>query len=243
MSAVSFAAVTAGIAQIAGSAQIAHSAHSALVAAPPHRGPDRIGAHLLLALAVLAVAVLSFYGMWRGWRRRVREGHPDLPPLPAPPETGGRGRVLVPAVAGLYVGTVTAEDWLDRVAAEGLSLRATGRLHVSEQGVLIERDDGEPVWLPVTALRSVRIAEALAGHVMGRAGLLVVGWRHGSYELESGFRADDRDAYLPLIAALRTILPADAPASPYPESAVSPAGGDPAPDRAAVNRPAKGRHR
>ena len=158
---------------------------------------------------MLAVTVLAFYGMWRGWRRRVRHGHPDLPPLPAPPETGERGRVLVPAVPGLYVGTVTAEDWLDRVAAEGLSLRATGRLQVSEQGALIERDGGEPVWLPVAALRSVRIAEALAGHVMGPAGLLVD--RLAARVLRARIRLPcGRPGHLPpLITALRAILPAD----------------------------------
>ena len=79
-----------------------------IAAEAPHRGPDRIGAHLLLALAVFVFAALGWFGMWRGWRRRVRRAHPDLPPLPQPPADGERGTPVVAPVRGLYVGTVTA---------------------------------------------------------------------------------------------------------------------------------------
>jgi hypothetical protein len=234
------------------SAASAVASAAVVAAAVPHRGPDRIEAHLLLAVGVFAVAALAWYGMWRGWRRRARTGHPDLPPPPQPPAPDERGRVLVPPVTGLYVGTVTAADWRDRVVAHGLSMRATGRLRVTEQGALIERDDAGPVWIPAAALWSGRIDEALAGHVMGRAGLLVIGWRHGPYELESGFRADDRDTYAGLLAALKAILPTDTPATgrtdgpapPYPEpaepAAAEPAAAEPAAGSRAVGTTAAG---
>ena len=226
-----------------------------IAAEAPHRGPDRIGPHLLLALAVFVFVALGWFGMWRGWRRRVRRAHPDLPPPPQPPAVGERGTPVVAPVRGLYVGTVTAGNWLDRVAADGLSARATASLQVTELGALIDRDGAGPVWLPAAALRSARVDVALAGKVMGPAGLLVIGWRHGPYELESGFRADDRDTYARLLGALRAILPAEGPDVPYrqgPAADDARAEGGPYPDGAAAlapggavvaDRAPKGRHR
>ena len=205
--------------RMSASASLPSSSHVSAASAPRRRTVGRTASGRICCSRwpCLVVAALAGLGMWRGWRRRVRHGHPDLPPLPQPPAVGERGARARAAVPGLYVGTVTAEDWLDRVAADGLSRARRDGLQVTEQGRSSTGTAAGPVWLPVAALRSVRIDEALAGHVMGPAGLLVIGWRHGPYELESGFRADDRDTYAPLIGALRAILPAQGPDVPYPQ--------------------------
>ncbi len=60
------------------------------------------------------------------------------------------------------------------------------------QGVLIDRSDDDPIFLPAGSLTAVGTAPGIAGKVMGLPhGVLIVTWRLGDVQLDSGFRADD----------------------------------------------------
>ena len=159
---------------------------------------------VLLTVATLLVAVGFSLLMLRGWRSRQRR-QSDLPPPPPPP--ADPGSVVVGAVPGLFVGTTTEHDWLDRIAVHDLSHRAAGWLSVRSTGVLVEREGLADLHLPYDVLLDAGTTDALAGKVVGRDGLLVLTWQLGPRTVRSGFRADDHSAHRRLADAVRASLP------------------------------------
>ena len=155
--------------------------------------------YTLLTLAAVAGLYLL---MLRGWRSRQRR-QSDLPPPPVP---AGRGEPLLPAVPGLFVGTTSAGDWLDRIAVHDLAHRASGWLTVATDGVHVERDGLPELYLPYDAVVQAVTGDALAGKVVGRDGMLLVDWRLGDRLLTSGFRAEDHGEHARLADAISTRL-------------------------------------
>ncbi|HEX6517934.1 MAG TPA: hypothetical protein VF049_20420 [Nocardioidaceae bacterium] len=135
-------------------------------------------------LILLALVVVAYLGMWRGWRNRARRH--DLPPLvPTPDE-------LAPATLqgeGRYFGTTVAGSWLDRVVSRGLGARSTCRLSLSADGLDVIRTAGS-FRVPAGSLRGARHDQGIAGTVVPPHGVLVVTWQHGDLLLDSGFRLD-----------------------------------------------------
>jgi hypothetical protein len=159
---------------------------------------------LALTLGTLAFAGVVYALMLKGWRGRQRR-QADLPAPPAAPAP--RGRVVVGAVPGLFVGTVVAGDWLDRVAVHRLSDRATCELVVTADGVHLDRDDLPELFLPLDAVEEVAVGDRLAGKVMGAGGLLLLTWRLGDRLLTSAFRATDHAQHQRLADAVHALLP------------------------------------
>ena len=162
---------------------------------------------VLLTLATLAFASVGYLLMLKGWRgRQRRQGDlPSPPPVPADP-----GPVLVGAVSGLFIGTTSQQSWLDRIAVHGLSDRSAGWLTVHDSGVVIEREGVADLYLPFASLVAAGTADAIAGRMVGRDGLLALTWRLGGSTLVSGFRADDHGTYPRLVDAVRAHLPLEA---------------------------------
>ncbi|MHA6800481.1 PH-like domain-containing protein [Bounagaea algeriensis] len=155
----------------------------------------------LWVLALTALAVLCVYGMRRGWRNRARR-QAALPELPQPPaELGGE---LVAALSGLYVGTVRAGDWQDRIAASGLGSRASATARLYAAGMLIEREGADDVWIPAEAIARARVDHKLANKVVPRIGLVVVTWRLGEHELDTGVRGTDQEEHRRWAEAVET---------------------------------------
>ena len=159
---------------------------------------------VLLTLGTLLFAGAVYALMLKGWRSRQRR-QGDLPAPPATP--ADPGDVVVGAVPGLFVGTTTEHDWLDRIAVHGLSHRAAGWLTVRSTGVVVEREGLADLFLPYDVLLDAGTDDALAGKVVGRDGLLVLTWRLGARTLRTGFRADDHSAHRRLADAVRAHLP------------------------------------
>ena len=89
----------------------------------------------LPVLILLALLVLAYLGMWRGWRRRARKH--DLPPLVPLPDGDAAPAKL--QAGGRYFGTTVSGDWLDRVVARGLGSRSVCRLSLSDDALDVAR--------------------------------------------------------------------------------------------------------
>jgi hypothetical protein len=154
----------------------------------------------LLVLALVALLLLLLAGMRWGWRNRLRRqaGLPALPPVPDAP-----GVPLLGPLTGEYVGTTFAGRWQDRVVHAGLGVPAQAEISLHEAGLLLRRAGAADVFVPRADLVGIRVAPGLAGRVVGHGGLLVLTWRLGGVELDSGLRADDKSAYPDWVDAVR----------------------------------------
>lgn len=157
---------------------------------------DRAVAVVLL----LGTVVMIWAAMRRGWRRRA--DRQSTIPEPHHRPTDLDDRAVMTAESGLYIGTTTAGDWLDRVAAHGLGHRARSVLTVHRSGVLISRDGTDDIWIPASDLEGARVDKASAGKVSGDGGIVVISWRLGEQAVESGFRCRYAEASASLIMAL-----------------------------------------
>jgi len=155
------------------------------------------------AAALLLLVVPLLWGLlWWGWRGRVRRTRLAQAP-PAVPT--GLGEPLHGPFEAVYVSTTRAGDWLDRVAAHGLGIRSAAQIGVHADGVLIVRAGAPDVWVPTASLVGVRRERGQAGKFADRDGVVVVTWRSGDEELDSGLRTRyeaDRDRLVDAVQAL-----------------------------------------
>lgn len=160
---------------------------------------------LVLSLVLVVLIVLAAAGLWWGWRSRARRQTRDLaiPPLPVVP--AALGADLADPLAGVYVSTTTAGHWQDRLVVQTLGRRAEADVHVVPEGVLVDRIGEDPIFIPVADLTGVGTAPGIAGKVMGTPeGILVLDWKLGEVQVQTGVRADDLDAQRDwLVAAQR----------------------------------------
>ena len=156
---------------------------------------------LLLTLGTLALALVAYAGMLKGWR--ARQGRQS--DLPAPPVPTSEAAVVAGPVPGLFVGTTGADSWLDRVAVHHLSTRAAAQALVAEDGVHVDRAGLPELFVPWSDLDRADVETALGGKVVS-TGMLVLTWRLGDRVLRSAFRADDRDAHTLLLNAITTTV-------------------------------------
>lgn len=155
-----------------------------------------------LTLAVIAFTLTAVSGMRRGWRRRgMRQS--DLPSLPMAPAP----RVSSTAVPGLYVATTSADQLLDRIVVHGLGHRGRAQLFVEHDGVRIVRDGEVALWLPVADIAGVRLGSGQAQKAVEAGGLILIRWRLGDRELETGFRADSAQSHVDTARAIAAFAP------------------------------------
>ncbi|HKS46780.1 MAG TPA: transporter [Amycolatopsis sp.] len=155
---------------------------------------------LVLSLIVLACFLLLVYGMRVGWRRKARSQSVLVPPFPRVPGEPGEPELVA---KGLYVSTTTAGNWQDRIVTRGAGLRGRARLRLCPGGVEVDRAGAPGFWIPRESITGAGLRSAIAGKVMGTDSLLVITWRAGDVELDTGFRSDEPDDYPQWIDRLR----------------------------------------
>lgn len=157
----------------------------------------------LLVAACLVFFAVCLVGMRRGWRNRGRRqvALPDLPPAPTQ-----LAEPLVEPISGLYVGSTHAGQWQNRVVAHGLGARADAWTTLTAAGVMIDRSGAAPIFIAAPDIVSVGVGAGLAGKVMGPGGLLIIRWRLGRVELDTGLRADDKSVYPAWVDAIDALV-------------------------------------
>ena len=160
-----------------------------------------LGEHLLWLIGLLVFVGLLYLLMWRAWRRRAA-GQRDLPELPAVPDRPGEP---LAEMSGRYYASTTAGDWLDRIVARGLGTRSLADLTLTPAGVVVRRPAAGDFLIPAAALRGARLDRGIAGKVVPEGGLLVLTWRHGEREIDSGFRAGRPADHAAWVTAVETL--------------------------------------
>ncbi|MGA5564143.1 hypothetical protein ACPCUV_23660 [Streptomyces platensis] len=143
-------------------------------------------ARISWVVGLLVFVAFVYWLMRQGWKwRGTLQG--DLPELPATPDDPGEPELTL---SGRYHGSTTAGQWLDRIVARGLGTRSRVELTLTDQGLDVVRPGAEDFFVPAAALRGARLDKGIAGKVLPEGGLLIVTWRHGDKEIDSGFRSD-----------------------------------------------------
>ncbi len=136
------------------------------------------------------------------WRReRVL---PEVPEPPVVPST--TGQTTLGPVAGRYLASTSAQQWLDRVTAHGLGPATPASLVVRTDGVLITRETQPDVYLPRDLLREVRLDRSIGGNVYEVDGVLVLTWQVGPRLLDTGFRAVAPAEHAAILGAVRPLV-------------------------------------
>lgn len=140
-----------------------------------------------LVLVVVAAIGAALWGMRRGWVSRAAR-QSDLAAPPVAPD--GLDAVEVGGVGGVFLGSTTHGDWLDRIVVHDLGVRSRAVCDVGPEGVLLRREGARDVYVPTSLLRSVGTARGIAGKAYERGGVLVVTWDLDGRLVDTGFRAD-----------------------------------------------------
>lgn len=152
---------------------------------------------LLLVAVVVAVIAGVLLLMLRGWRARGRR----QAYLPAPTSIGLREFAGEP-ISGIFIGTVIAGDWLDRVVVHELGVRSRVEIAMAPDALCMEREGAASFAIPVGDLVGARSDRGLAGKAFERGGMAVITWRLGETLVESGIRtthASDQEELIRLI--------------------------------------------
>ncbi|KZS70277.1 transporter [Mycobacterium kansasii] len=151
-----------------------------------------VGSVIFAAVLVATIAVVVAL-MMRGWRRRSHRQAKLIGALPDVPDDLGPASVTT---RGVYVGCTLSPAWNDRVTAGDLGYRSIAVLTRHRDGILLERIGAQPVWIPWQSITAVRTERGIAGKVAARDGILAIRWQLPSgTEIDTGFRADNRDDY------------------------------------------------
>lgn len=157
-------------------------------------------------LTLAMVALCGVFGalLYLGWRRRGNRqaGFPALPAVPAV-----LGEPLAPPLTGIYVSTTASGRWQERIVVRTVGRRAKATLELHAGGILVDRVAESPLWIPQADLLAVGTTPGVAGKVMGLAdGILLITWRWGDTDVDTGLRTDDPDAQVDWIAATERLL-------------------------------------
>ncbi|ODR09106.1 transporter [Mycolicibacillus koreensis] len=155
--------------------------------------PTLVGS-LIFALVLLIVVSWLIQSMMRGWRNRAARQAELVGALPPVPDTVGA--VSAPSLRGVYVGCTLSPRWHDRVVVGDLGYRTRAVITGYPEGIMVQRSGARPIWIPREQLIAIRTERGMVGKAMSHDGILAIRWRLPSgTEIDTGFRADNRDSY------------------------------------------------
>ena len=180
---------------------------------PRHQPKERthVG-KLITAIVCLALVGLCIYGMWHGWRSRLARQSNMFGSLKEVPERY-EGLTADAAFEGEYISTTIFGNWLDRVGFDSLGFKSKSTLLIYPDSIIFTRDGAKDLWIPAKKLSVITTDRGMAGKVVEKDGLIVIGWTLDVHRVQTGFRtlyAEDKQAAL---EELRRIAPnaVDAP--------------------------------
>ncbi|BBY53829.1 transporter [Mycobacterium koreense] len=155
--------------------------------------PTLVGS-LIFALVLLIVVSWLIQSMMRGWRNRAARQAELVGALPPVPDTVGA--VSAPSLRGVYVGCTLSPRWHDRVVVGDLGYRTRAVITGYPEGIMVQRSGARPIWIPREQLIAIRTERGMVGKAMSHDGILAIRWRLPTgTEIDTGFRADNRDSY------------------------------------------------
>lgn len=155
-------------------------------------------ARVALVIVMVALIALALWGMRRGWVHR-QQRQADLPaPADAPPDgfSGEQG------IGGLFAGTGVHGDWMDRIAVHDLGVRSRAELSWDSTGIWIARHGARSLFIPADAVLAVRSDRGVAGTVRAQDSMVLITWRLGDRDLDTGYRADASSEHHTLLDGL-----------------------------------------
>lgn len=164
--------------------------------APVTAWPQR----LLLTVLVVALIGLAVWAMARNWRRRIaRQSWVETTPVP-------EGFTATASFPARYVASVRTEDWLDRIAAQGLGMPGNASVEIGDDGVLVRREGANDLFLPSDALLEATVARGMAQEVYEADGLLAITWSAGGGRVTTGLRLVDPQEQLTALGAVQRMI-------------------------------------
>jgi hypothetical protein len=137
-------------------------------------------------VVMLALIALALWAMRRGWvHRQGRQAD-----VPAPADVPPAGALLSPPVEGLFAGTGSHGDWMDRLVVHDLGVRSRATIAWGQEGIWLDRQGARSVFIPASDVVGIRTDRGVAGTVRSKDGMVVVTWRLGDRVVDTGFRAD-----------------------------------------------------
>ncbi|QUR67222.1 transporter [Mycobacterium spongiae] len=151
-----------------------------------------IFAAILMVLITVVIAL-----MLRGWRNRAQRQAELLGDLPDVPERVGAATL---STRGMYVGCMLSPAWNELVMAGDLGYRSKSVLSRHPEGIMIQRNRAQPIWIPresVTTIRTERdLLSSGAGRIVDPNPILTIRWRLSSgAEMDTGFWASNCSEY------------------------------------------------
>ncbi len=157
---------------------------------------------VLVAVVVVTIA-LALFGMRRAWSRKSHRF--DSVPAPEKFAPSPASQKVAP-VEARFAGTTTAGNWLDRVTVHDLGLPQSVTVEVLESGVQLLGTAEFALWIPRDIIIGVRTARGIAGDVVEPDGMIVVTWRLGYVDIDSGIRVTRHSDHELVLSALRTLV-------------------------------------
>ena len=158
-----------------------------------------VGLRTVLTLLVIAVILLSVYGMLRGWRKKNRTG---LAPIQTAVPSGANA--ITPKVAARFAGTTSAGNWLDRITNDELGTPRGIDFQVFDQGIFFTDSQDFNLWVNKDQISKVRTDRGIAGDVVEKDGMLIFTWQLGETLLDTGVRVSRHADHELIVMALNS---------------------------------------
>lgn len=172
---------------------------------------------ILVAVVFFAIG-LAFLGMRSAWVKKSRA----FSNLPKPLRFANEESVIVVGpVEGRFSGTTTAGNWLDRVTVHDLGLPQSITVSVHDDGLHLRGSGDFALWIPREQIHGVRTSRGLAGDVVEPDGMIIVAWRLGYQDVDSGIRVSRHADHEQILAALVSLVASTSPAQNVSHSASS----------------------